>query len=87
MMLHKLAIPLVQSVTDCVVKRHTDYLGLQSDKQIFTLASLEHHSMTIWILVSNQNIFTVGNQLTQFVLLRSILPQTFSLFQQNQTRN
>jgi len=27
MMLHKLATPLLQSVTDCIVKKHTDYLG------------------------------------------------------------
>jgi len=28
-MLRTLATPLFQSVTDCVVKRHTDYLGFQ----------------------------------------------------------
>jgi len=38
MMLHKLATPLLQSVTDRAVKRHTDYLAFLSDKQIFTLA-------------------------------------------------
>jgi len=26
-MLHTLTTPLLQSVTDCVVKRNTDYLG------------------------------------------------------------
>jgi len=36
--------------------------------------------MTVWMLVSKQNIFTDDNLLTHFVLLRSIQPRTFSLF-------
>jgi len=76
-MLHKRTIP---SVTDCVVKRPAHYLGFSSDKQIFTLASLEHQLMTVWMLVSKQNIFTDNNPLIHSVLLRSIQPRTFSLF-------
>jgi len=52
----------------------------KSDKQIFTVASFEHQLMTVWMLVSNQNIFTEDNLLTHSVLLRSIQARTFSLF-------
>jgi len=48
--------------------------------QIFTLASFEHQLMTVWMLVSKQNIFTDDNLLTHSVLLQSIQPRTFSLF-------
>ena len=57
MMLHKRITPLLQSVTDCVVKKHAHYLRFQSDKQIFTLASFERQLMTVRKLVSKQNIF------------------------------
>jgi len=79
-MLHKRTTSLLQSVTDCIVKRHAHYLGFESDKQIFTLASFEHQLMIMWMLVSKQNIFTDDNLLTHSVLLRSIQPRIFSLF-------
>jgi len=74
MMLHKRTTSLFQSVTDCVVKTHAHYLGFCSDKQIFTLASLQHHFMTVWMLLSKQNKFTDDNLLTHSVLLHSIQP-------------
>jgi len=80
MMFHKRTTPLLQSVTDCIVERHTHYLGFQSDKQIFTLASLQHHLMTVCMLVSKQIIFTDDNLLTHSVLLHSIQPWTFPCF-------
>jgi len=79
-MLCTLATALHQFVADCLVKRHADYLGFQSDKQTFTLASLEYHLMTVWMLVLKQNIFTDDNLLTHSVLFRSIQPWTFPCF-------
>jgi len=80
MMLHKRTTPLLQSVTDCVVKKHAHYLGFSSDKQIFTLVSFEHQLMTVRMLVSKQNIFTNENLLTHSVLLRSIQPEHIPCF-------
>jgi len=74
MMLRKPTTPLPQSVSECLVKRHTHYLRFYIYKQIFTLASLEDHFMTVWMLVSNQDIITDNNVLTHSVLLRSIRP-------------
>jgi len=51
------------------------------NKQIFTqpakIAALEHHSMTMWMLVSKQNIDSL---LTSSVLLCSIPLWTFIVF-------
>ena len=80
MMLHKLATPLLQSATDYVVKERTDYLGFWSNKQTFAFASLEHHLMTMRMLVSKQNKFSDHNPPTHSILLRSIQPWKFPCF-------
>jgi len=41
--------------------------------------------MTVWMLVSNRNIFTDDNLLTHFVLLRSIQPCCFNKIKQEIT--
>jgi len=52
-------------------------ITLGSDKQIFTaaIASLEHHLMTLWMLVAKQNTFRDEDLLTYFVLLLNIFPE------------
>jgi len=43
--------------------------------------------MTVWILVSKQNIFTDDNLLTHSVLSRSMQPWTFPCFNKIKQKN